>query len=113
MTRSEKAMVWRRHVAEFQASGLSGRAYAKRAGITVSGLHYWRKRVGGGTGVNPQRVLSSPSEGFLPVTWAAPTTAEAAVVEIVLLSGRRLRLEGPVEAPWLSALVRLLETPCS
>ena len=38
MTRNEKAIYWQRHVADYLASGLSGRAYAKRVGVSVSGL---------------------------------------------------------------------------
>ena len=45
MTKNEKTLYWRRQVADCQASGLSGRAYARRASISVSGLSYWRKRV--------------------------------------------------------------------
>jgi len=60
MTKNENAMSWRRHVADCQVSGPSSRAYAKRAGLTVSGLSYWRKCVAEESGVDLRRASSSP-----------------------------------------------------
>ena len=111
MTKNEKALYWRRQVADCQASGLSGRAYARRAGISVSGLSYWRKRVA----ANPEASASraGPDAGFLPVRLGATRAAGSTALEIGLLSGRLVRLTGPVDPEWLAAVIRLLEAPCS
>ena len=65
MTKNEKALYWRRHVADCQASGLSGRAYAQRAGISVSGLSYWRKRIASSPEASASR--TGADAAFLPV----------------------------------------------
>ncbi len=111
MTRAEKTAYWRAHVAGLRQSGLSIRAYAQRAGVSVSGLQYWRKRA---VDAGPGRAAPlSDTPAFLPVTLRPAASApDVAHVEIVLISGRRLRLTGPVEAPWLSTLVQILEAPC-
>ena len=111
MTKNEKALYWQRHIAECQASGLSGRAYARRAGISVSGLSYWRKRIA----ANPETSVSRAGDdaGFLPVHLGPSRAAGPAALEIGLLSGRLVRLTGPVDPEWLALVIRLLEMPCS
>ncbi len=111
MTRNEKAIYWRRHVADCLASGLSGRAYAKRAGVSVSGLSYWRKRVAASQQIRSTR--AGDDAGFLPVHLGASRGAGPAALEIGLLSGRLVRLTGPVDPEWLAVIIRLLEAPCS
>ena len=110
MTRNEKAIYWRRHVADCLASGLSGRAYAKRAGVSVSGLSYWRKRVAASQEIRSTQ--GGDDAGFLPVHLGASRVA-GATLEIGLLSGRLVRLTGPVDPEWLAVVIRLLEAPCS
>ena len=80
MTKNEKALYWRRHVAECQASGLSGRAYAKRAGISVSGLSYWRKRMAASQEASARR--DDHDAAFLPVRLGG---ARAPCVSIVVV----------------------------
>ena len=111
MTKNEKATYWRRHVAECQASGLSGRAYAKRAGISVSGLCYWRRRVARSPEASASR--TSRDAAFLPVHLGASRAAGPAALEIGLVSGRVVRLTGPVDPEWLATVIRVLEAPCS
>ena len=111
MTKNEKAVYWRRHVAECQASGLSGRAYAKRAGISVSGLSYWRKRIA--RGPEASAVRAADGAAFLPVRLGGVRAADSQALEIGLVSGRVVRLTGPVDPEWLATVIRVLETPCS
>ena len=111
MTKNEKAHYWRRHVAECHTSGLSGRAYAKRAGISVSGLSYWRKRVARSPDASTSQ--ASRDAGFVPVHLGPSRAAAPAALEIGLLSGRLVRLTGPVDPEWLALVIRLLEAPCS
>lgn len=111
MTKNEKALYWRRHVAECQASGLSGRAYAKRAGISVSGLSYWRKRMAASQEASARR--DDHDAAFLPVRLGGARAADSQALEIGLVSGRVVRLTGPVDPEWLATVVRVLESPCS
>lgn len=108
MTKNEKATYWQRHVADCQASGLSGRAYAKRVGISVSGLCYWRKRVARSQEASASR--AGAGAAFLPVHLGP---SRAAALEIGLVSGRVVRLTAPVDPEWLATAIRVLETPCS
>ena len=111
MTKNEKAIYWRRHVADCQASGLSGRAYAQRAGISVSGLSYWRKRIASSPEASASR--TGADAAFLPVHLGSSRAVGPAALEIGLLSGRLVRLTGPVDPEWLALVIRLLEAPCS
>ena len=108
MTKDEKAAYWRQQVDGFQASGLSVKNYCTQEGIAVGTLHYWRKRFA--DAAEPQSMVHK-TDGFLPVTLAA-VRPPISSVEIVLLSGRGLKLTAPVDTGWLQTLVRVLESPC-
>lgn len=108
MTKCEKTAYWRQQVDGFQASGLSVKNYCAQEGIAVATLHYWRKRFA--DAVEPRSMVYG-TEGFLPVT-LAPVRPSVSPVEIMLLSGRSLKLTAPVDAGWLHTLVRVLESPC-
>ncbi len=103
MTRDEKTAYWRHHVEGFQESGLSIRAYAEREAVAVSSLNYWRKRMGGGRAARHPRARALEGERFLPVRLGSPAASESTPLEIVLLSGHRLRLAGAMDTtPWRS-----------
>ena len=42
---SERAEYWSRHLAAIATEGISTLAYAKREGLAVASLYYWRKRL--------------------------------------------------------------------
>ncbi len=42
---SERAEYWSRHLAAIATEGISTQAYAKREGLAVASLYYWRKRL--------------------------------------------------------------------
>ena len=108
MTKNEKAAYWRQQVDGFQASGLSVKNYCAQEGLAVATLHYWRKRFA--DAVEPRPMVHG-TEGFLPVT-LAPVRPSVSPVEIMLLSGRSLKLTAPMDTGWLHTLVRVLESPC-
>ncbi|BBF63887.1 MULTISPECIES: IS66 family insertion sequence element accessory protein TnpA [Acidithiobacillus] len=108
MTKNEKAAYWRQQVDGFQASGLSVKNYCAQEGLAVATLHYWRKRFA--DAVEPRPIVHK-TKGFLPVT-LAPVRPSVSPVEIMLLSGRSLKLTGPMDTGWLQTLVRVLESPC-
>ena len=108
MTKEEKTAYWRQQVDGFQASGLSAKNYCAQEGIAVATLHYWRKRFA--DAVEPRPMIHG-TKGFLPVT-LAPVGPSVSLVEIMLLSGRSLKLTAPMDTGWLQTLVRVLESPC-
>ena len=99
MTKDEKAAYWRQQVDGFHASGLSVKNYCTQEGIAVGTLHYWRKRFA--DAAEPQSMVPG-AEGFLPVT-LVPVRPPISPVEIVLLSGRGLKLTAPVDTELLYA----------
>ena len=108
MTKNEKAAYWWQQVDGFQASGLSVKNYCAQEGIAVATLHYWRKRFADAVELRP---MVHGTKGFLPVT-LAPVRPSVSPVEIMLLSGRSLKLTAPMDTGWLQTLVRVLESPC-
>lgn len=82
-------------------SGLSLREFARREGLDVQRLDRWRRRLKAATGqTRPTFVEVSPRP--------------AAVVEVVLLCGRVLRVGESIEAAVLRRLVEVLDdvAPC-
>lgn len=42
---AERADFWSQHLAAIAAEGITTQAYAKREGLSVNNLYYWRKRL--------------------------------------------------------------------
>jgi hypothetical protein len=93
-----KQAYWGKRIAQWRDSGLSQRVFCETQGLALSTFQWWRKRLGEGRGAQPS---------FLPIalTGAAPGAA-AAVVQVELKSGTRLRLEGEAALRAVAALVR-------
>ncbi|MDD3761645.1 MAG: IS66 family insertion sequence element accessory protein TnpB [Acidithiobacillus sp.] len=109
MTKEERAAYWRQQVDLHRASGLSVKAYCAQEGLAVATLHYWRKRFG----MSRQAMAAVPGEDFVPIHVAPRSPVERnSTVEVHLLSGRRLQLNGWIDSSWLQTLVQVLEGPC-
>ncbi len=105
MERESRVRFWAEHIEVWKSSGLSQRAYCAREGIAVSTLQWWCRRLREhGHGDTPR---------FVPVAIRAIPDVRDEPIEVVLLSGRRLRLAAPRDETELARLVRLLEVlPC-
>ena len=100
----ESRSVWARRVSAWHASGLSGGKFAKKHGLKESTLYRWGRTLGE-VGVTP-----APKAAFAQVQIKSPPPPSApAMIEVVLTSGRVLRLLGPVDAGQLRAVVEALE----
>ncbi|MDD3760773.1 MAG: IS66 family insertion sequence element accessory protein TnpB [Acidithiobacillus sp.] len=106
--RTEKVEFWRQQLDAFATSGLSVKDYCAQQGIAVANWYYWRKRL---TQHSTPRELSASGEEFLPVR-LAEMSSSMPVVEVQLLSGRRLKFSAPLDSAWLQSLVQVLEGPC-
>lgn len=84
------------------ASGLSTSAYATREGLGVERLYRWRQRLGQKRSAAPVRPT------FLELTPRA-----TASIEVVLRSGRVLRVPESIDATALLRLIEVLEQPAS
>ena len=116
----EEGRKWRgKRLAGWRESGLTQEAYCKREGIALQTLRRWQRKLRepaarwpvparfAPVGVADTRLSSTPrSRHTPPETLAQP-------VEIILASGRRLKLTSGLDESGLARLIRLLEVlPC-
>lgn len=96
-----KEQHWRRLIQQWQRSGLSVRAFCDRHQLTQPSFYAWRHRL-------QQRAAAAAP--FVPVRVVpdAPPLA-AGSIEVVLASGRRLRVAPGFDPAALRQLVAVLE----
>ena len=92
----EREKVWQERVAQWQASGLSQRAYAIEQGFSARQVSYWVRRLAD--------VQSSPALIPVRVTPASATDA----ISLRSEDGWTLTLPRDVPASWLAELIRAL-----
>lgn len=93
-----KQAYWDKRIAQWRDSGLSQRLFCESQGLALSTFQWWRKRLGEGVSAQPR---------FLPIELKAGAPAPAAaLVQVELKSGTRLRLEGEAALRAVAALVR-------
>jgi len=100
-----KERYWRRLLAERDRSGLSVRAFCELHGLSEASLYAWRRTL-------VEREAAQVR--FVPVHLASepnPTTSDGSggAVELVLGTGRRLRIGPGFDGPTLTRLLALLE----
>lgn len=88
VTTDAKRARWIKAVSEWRDSGESQRTFCQRRGLPLSSFQRWRRRLRR-DGAEPAAALS-----FLPIPMRGPGGDDAAVVEIELRSGTRLRFAG-------------------
>jgi hypothetical protein len=109
-------------VAACQRSGLSQAEFCRRRGIRPGTLAFWKYTLKhaaagarptattppapAGPAFLPVRVLPAPRP---PVVVPSEPPPERSLIEIVLATGRVVRVRGPVDLAWLAHLVRTLE----
>ena len=97
MKNSEREQVWQARVAQWQASGLSQRAFAIEQGFPVRQVGYWVRRLTG----------AQAAPALLPVR-VAPAASPAAAINLRSERGWTLTLPGDVPARWLAELMQAL-----
>jgi transposase len=101
-----KERFWRRAMRQWRTSGLSIRDFCREEGLPEPNFYAWRstlaKRDAEKVTFIPVEVIPEPS---------APTRAEdmAAALELILVSGRRLRVGPGFDAATLQRLLPLVE----
>jgi transposase-like protein len=96
---------WRRRLRDWQRSGLSVAAFCRRYGVVENRLYAWR------------RILAerdAEHANFIPVRLLAENESQNGTFEVILASGRRLRVAKGFDAATLRQLLAVLEeqTPC-
>ena len=101
-----KEWQWRRWIGEWQASGLSVRAFCERRGLTVASFYAWRRVL--------QRRAAEKATMFVPVQVVADTVpARTSALELVLADGRTVRVAPGFDTATLRQLLAVLEgRPC-
>src|SRR5690606_24423001 len=102
---------WEAHLNAIDAEGIDASAYAKREGLAVSNLYYWRRRLkrqsaGDSTPATPAPGRS-PARLFVPVTVGA-TPAQSGRCLLILTSGVRLELPSLPSPQWLAQVSQAL-----
>jgi len=96
-----KQQQWQRRIQQWQASGLSVRAFCARHGLAEPGFYAWRRKL---------RQRHERVTDFVPVQVLAhpqPSTEDS--LEVVLAGGRRLRIRPGFDAVTLRQLLTVLE----
>lgn len=92
---------WRRIIAEQEHSGVGVRAFCRAGGLRETAFYYWRREL--------QRRGTKPPAApmFVPVH-LAKHDAPAAPIEIVLPTGCRVHVTGPVDRQALTDILTAL-----
>lgn len=99
-----KEQFWRDHLARWQQSGLSVRAYCHRHHLAVPSFYAWRRTL--------QRRPAAPAAALPFVALPLPARAPGRL-EVLLPNGRRLRFPPTLDAVRLRQLLAVLEErPC-
>ncbi len=102
-----KRQQWQQHIAHWQQSTLSQRAFCEQTGLKFATFDYWRRALIAEQAVESLVASQSqqPGMGLLPVQ---VTSAPSAPTGLVLRSpqGWELRLPSEVPADWLLTLLR-------
>ena len=103
MARAATAARMTRLVARWRASGEPQARFARRHGVRPWTLWYWSRKGGG---------ASSGRATFVPVQVVSDPPAQAAAIEVVLVSGERLTIPDGVSSDRVRAVLAALRSPC-
>lgn len=94
-----KRVLWSRHIAQWEGSGLTQREFCANHGLALSTFQWWRRRLCD----SGQRTSGAV---FLPLPMnPQPVASATSVIEVELRSGTRLRFEGEAARLAVRALV--------
>ena len=99
-TQEERRQFWRRLITQQEQSGLSVRAFCQQHRASEHSFYQWRKRL---SEVVPMK--------FALVETSRSAPAAVAAVEVVLVSGERLRIAPGIEAATLRLVLSVLREP--
>lgn len=110
------AAEWQTEVTGWRASGLTAQQYAESRGVHAGTLMGWASRLAK-SAVRSRQGGSRKAEAarFIPVRVVAPSSAGRSddcprlAAEVILTSGRRVRLSGELRLDQLSQLLDALE----
>ena len=90
---------WKRHVATIAQEGVAVTVYAKRHGLSLASLYYWRQKLMAASG------LVAPAElGKFVAVRVAEAAPPSGACTLILPSGLRLEMPALPAPAWLVAL---------
>ncbi|CAN7664074.1 cobyrinic acid ac-diamide synthase [Caballeronia sp. LjRoot34] len=99
---------WAPHVAAIEQESVATAVYAKRHGLALHSLYYWRQKIktaGAQTSGSPER-----SSAFVALTVSEPVLAQpSGSCTVVLGADVRVELAALPSAEWLAALGRAMQ----
>ena len=105
-----KEQHWRQLLERWQRSGLSVRAFCRRHRLAEPTFYVWRRTLQQGSRLAPASQAADPVT-FLPVHVRHDSPDERPPLELVLASGRCLRIPPGFDPATLRALLAVLEGP--
>ena len=107
MRKSIEKPEWLRVAEEFEASGLTQREFAGRRGLRLSTLQSWvyRRR-------RQASAVAEPPVRLLPVQVSGMPASETSALEVLLVSGVRVRFSPGTDADYVARLVGALGRAC-
>ena len=106
---------WRKRVEAWSASALSQAEYCRRNGLAASDFSWWKhelaRRDGRGPVVRTRKGIEDPSQ-FIPLQFSK--VQAQGECELLLKSGRCLKIGSGTDPRWVAELVSALEggVPC-
>ncbi|HEV3081035.1 MAG TPA: transposase [Gemmataceae bacterium] len=102
-----KEQLWRQRIRDWQDSGLSVRGFCARLGLSQASFYAWRREL---------RRRDSEKPLFVPIRLRTDqaSAAVAHALEVVLVSGRTIRVTSGFDTATLRQLMAVLEErpPC-
>lgn len=110
MARNDKTKLqhWTQRLKDWEASGVTQRAYCEREGLKYGTFDYWRRQIRStGTTVKPKtKPVSAKLLTLVPVHLSGKSLSESIVLRNS--AGWQLELPGTVDTAWLAGLLRQL-----
>jgi len=104
---ASKELLWRRMIRQQASSGLSVRGWCRLHEINESGFYWWRRELA-------RRDVRNKQSAFVPVhVTDAPGQDGDPQIEIMLASGRRVRITGSVDRQMLVDVLDVLTSASS
>lgn len=100
---------WEKHVTEWKRSGLTSGAFAARRGLNPRTLLWWSSTLRCPAARNVRRAAEVGFARVMAVDDAAARSVEPAALELVLASGRVVRVRRGFDATALRELLSALE----
>ncbi|USF88401.1 IS66 family insertion sequence element accessory protein TnpA [Candidatus Endoriftia persephone] len=85
---NDSSLYWQQHVAAWQDSGLTQRAYCAQRWLSYPSFGYWARKLRR----TDKPMVQPRAKGFVPVTLAAPVVSG---LSLVLPDGLEIRSIGP------------------